>query len=162
MYQQHNLRRTERSLYVLLYCCCYYGVLYCSALLLLYFCDGASITITGCRRVEYYKGGNEERDRRLEVVKLLTALSCTTALLAVLSFVLCSSINYSSSGPLVRNSNLGLLIVLIPYRASQFQYNFLWSVSYWSGWKKSQFLVVSNFLPRWCLICPLACQVTPC
>ena len=28
-----------------------------------------------------------------------------------------------SSGPLVRNSNLGL--VLIPYRASQFQYNFL-------------------------------------
>ena len=38
------------------------------------------------------------------------------------------------SGPLVRNSNLGL--VLIPYRASQFQYNFLWSVSYWSGWQK--------------------------
>ena len=63
------------------------------------------------------------------------------------------------SSPLVRNSNLGL--VLIPYRASQFQYNFLWSVSYWSGWKKSQFLV-SNFLPRWCLTCPLACQVTPC
>ena len=28
-----------------------------------------------------------------------------------------------SSGPLVRNSSLGL--VLIPYRASQFQYNFL-------------------------------------
>ena len=52
-----------------------------------------------------------------------------------------------SSGPPVRNSNLGL--VLIPFRASQSQYNFLWSVSYWSGWKKSQFLVVSNFLPRW-------------
>ena len=65
-----------------------------------------------------------------------------------------------SSGPLVRNSNLG--VVLVPYRASQFKYNFLWSVSYWSEWKKSQFLVVSNFLPRWCLTCPLACQVTPC
>ena len=40
------------------------------------------------------------------------------------------------SGPLERNSNLGLLIVLIPYRASQFQSNLLWSVSYCLGWKK--------------------------
>ena len=44
-----------------------------------------------------------------------------------------------SSGPLVRNSNLGLVLVLIPYRASQFQYNFSSSVSYWSGWKKASF-----------------------
>ena len=33
----------------------------------------------------------------------------------------------SSSSPLIRNSNLGL--VLIPYHTSQFQYNFVWSTS---------------------------------
>ena len=60
-----------------------------------------------------------------------------TALLCNAFFLL------NSSGPLVRNSNLGL--VLIPYRASQFQYNLLWSVSYWSGWKKSQFVVCVEF-----------------
>ena len=76
----------------------------------------------------------------------------------------CTSFNWAhtlgkySSGPLVRNSNLGL--VLIPYRASQFQYNFL-SVSSWWRRKKRQFLV-TNFQPRWCLTCPLACQVTTC
>ena len=38
----------------------------------------------------YYKGGNEERDRRLQVVKLLTAFSYCVV---VPSFVLCSSIS---------------------------------------------------------------------
>ena len=50
-----------------------------------------------------------------------------------------------SSGPLARNSNLGLLIVLNPCRASQFQYNFLRSVSYWSGRKKKPVICCVEF-----------------
>ena len=43
--------------------------------------------------------------------------------LLLISSVWHKYMSYCSSGPLVRNSNLGL--ALIPYRASQFQYNFL-------------------------------------
>ena len=61
---------------------------------------------------------------RLHTLLVQSADSLALSRCPITALLLCNALLYNcSSGPLERNSNLGL--VLIPFRASQLQYNFL-------------------------------------